>query len=94
MLYLVVAKDAQDDQAGGRRQSARPAHLEALTDVVKEGKVKLAGAILDESGAARGSALLIEAEDEAEVRGLLERDIYSRERVWERFEIYPFKQAF
>lgn len=92
LLYLVIAKDSQD--AAARRQAARPAHLEALTDVVKEGRVKLAGAITDDSGSPRGSALLVEAEDLAEVRRLLEDDIYSREGVWGEFEIYPFRQAF
>lgn len=94
MLYLVIAKDANDAQAGYRRRQARPVHIKALTNVVQEGRVKLAGAILDEAGAATGSALLVEAASEAEVRELLECDVYSRDRVWERFEIYPFKQAF
>lgn len=94
MLYLVIAKDAEDAQAPSRRKEVRPSHIEALTDAVKEGKVRLAGAILDDSGSPRGSALLVEAESETEVRQLLEGDVYSREGVWERFEIYPFRQAF
>jgi uncharacterized protein YciI len=94
MLYLVIAKDALDTEAPARRQRVRPTHVDELTPLAKNGTVKLAGAILSDEGVAIGSAMLMEAESEAGVRSMLERDIYAREGVWSEFEIYPFKQAF
>lgn len=94
MLYLVIAKDALDAEAPARRKRVRPIHLEELRPLVDDGRAKVGGAILSEEGEAVGSALLLEADSEASLRDLLERDVYSREGVWGEFEIYPFKQAF
>ncbi|MDZ7799346.1 MAG: YciI family protein [Trueperaceae bacterium] len=93
MLYLILAHDATDDQAPARRQRVRPRHLEGVRPLVDEGRLQVAGALLDEEGVMRGSMLLLEAEGEAEVRTILERDVYAREGVWARFEIWPFARA-
>lgn len=93
MLYLILAHDATDDQAPARRQRVRPQHLEGVRPLARDGRLQVAGALLDEEGAMRGSMLLLEAEDEAEVRTILERDVYAREGVWARFEIWPFARA-
>lgn len=94
MLYLVIAKDSAGPDTPSRRQAVRPTHIEELASAVESGQVKLAGAILGDDDTAVGSALLIEADDEAAARKLLEQDIYTREGVWASFEIHPFKQAF
>jgi len=40
-----------------------------------------------------GSALLLEAEDEAAARVLLEADVDHRGGVWRSYEVYPFRRA-
>jgi uncharacterized protein len=93
MLYFVVAHDGTDPEAPERRRRVRPEHLEAIKPSVESGTVQLGGAILDDDGGMIGSILLIEAEDEAAARHLIDNDIYSRERVWQKIEIYPFRRA-
>ncbi|MFW5920975.1 MAG: YciI family protein [Polyangiales bacterium] len=93
MLYLVLAHDATDPDAPARRAAVRPRHLEGIRALVDEGRLQVGGAFLDDDGVMRGSMMLIEAEDEASLRRLLDDDVYRRERVWERFEIRPFARA-
>jgi uncharacterized protein len=92
MLYLVIAKDGTDPDAPERRARVREQHLKEVRPLVEAGRVRLGGALLYEERMI-GSALLVEAESEAEVRALLEQDIYSREGVWQDVEVYPFRRA-
>lgn len=93
MLYLIIARDGTDPDAPARRQAVRERHLEGAHEAREAGALKLGGAILDDAGTMVGSALVLEAANEREVRDFLERDVYSREGVWQGFEIYPFKRA-
>lgn len=93
MQFLVIAKDGTDPDAPTRRQRVRDAHLVGAHELAERGALRLGGALLAADGVMIGSALLLDAEDEAEVRRLLEADVYHREGVWRSFEIYPFRQA-
>lgn len=93
MLFLVLAHDGRDPDAPARRKRVREAHLEGVRPLAEAGTLQLGGAYLDDAGEMAGSALLLEAEDEAAVRALLEADVYHREGVWRRYEIYPFVRA-
>ena len=93
MLYLVIAKDGTDPDAPARRASVRETHLEGARALAAEGTLQVGGAILDDAGAMIGSALIVEAEDAAAVRALLEADIYHRGGVWRSYEVHPFKRA-
>jgi uncharacterized protein YciI len=93
MLYFVTAHDHADEGAPERRSRVRQAHLDALKPLVDRGTMQVAGVYLDDDGVMRGSMMLIEADNEAAIRTLLEQDVYFRERVWERFDIRPFKRA-
>jgi uncharacterized protein YciI len=93
MLYLVIAKDGTDAGAPARRQAVRERHLEGARALAERGTLHLGGAILDDAGGMVGSALVLEATDEAAVRALLETDVYARQGVWQHYEIFPFKRA-
>lgn len=93
MTFLVLAKDGTDAGAPERRQRVREAHLEGVKPAVEDGSLQLGGAILDDAGVMIGSALLVETESREALMDLLKGDIYSREGVWQSFEIYPFKRA-
>lgn len=93
MLYLVLAHDATDPDAPSRRAAVRERHLEGIRPLADDGRLHVGGAFLDADGVMRGSMMLVEAEDEAALRRLLDEDVYSREGVWERFEIRPFARA-
>ena len=93
MLFLVIAKDGTDADAPARRQRVRERHLEGARALAERGTLQLGGALLDAQGTMIGSALVVEAEDEAAARHLLEADVYHREGVWRSYEIYPFRRA-
>jgi uncharacterized protein YciI len=94
MLYLIVAFDGTDDGAPARRAAARPSHLEAARPRNEEGRLPFGGAMLSEAGAMIGSAIVIEAADEAEARAYVENDPYTKGGVWVKYDVWPFKRAF
>jgi uncharacterized protein YciI len=94
MLYLVVAHDGTAAGAKERRAAARPSHLEGATARFDAGGMPIGGAILDAAGAMIGSAMVVEAADEAEARAIVENDPYTKQGVWVRYDVWPFKRAF
>jgi len=93
MLYLIIARDGDDADAPARRQAVRAQHLEGARRLAEGGALQLGGALLDDAGGMIGSAMLIEADDEAAVHALIAADIYSEAGVWQEYEVYPFKRA-
>lgn len=93
MLFLIIAKDGDDADAPARRQAVRARHLEGAQALAAAGTLQLGGALLDAEGAMIGSAMLVEAPDEAAVHALVARDVYSQGDVWREYEVYPFKRA-
>lgn len=93
MLFLVIAKDGTDPDAPERRRRVREAHLEGARVLAADGTLQLGGALLDDAGGMIGSALIVEAEDVAAVRALLEADVYHRGGVWRSYELHPFERA-
>jgi uncharacterized protein len=93
MLFVVIAKDGTDADAPARRQRVRADHLEGAQALAASGALQVGGALLDDGGRMIGSALIIEANDEAGLRALLEADVYHRAGVWQSYEIYPFRRA-
>lgn len=94
MQFLVVAYDGDDDQALARRMAVREEHLKVAHERNAAGQFTFGGAMLTEQGTMVGSALLVDAEDEAGARALVEADVYWRTGVWVRYDIWPFKRIF
>lgn len=93
MTYLILGYDGDDDGAPARRAAVRDTHLDGIRPLVDDGRMVIGGAILDAEGTMRGSMMVLEADDEAEARRIVEADIYVREGVWVRWEIHPFRRA-
>jgi uncharacterized protein YciI len=93
MLFSVLAMDGTDEGAPARRAAVRKQHLEAVQAHVDAGRVRLGGAFLDDAGNMRGSFLLVEGESAAEVRALMESDIYFTSGVWQSLEVKAFRIA-
>ena len=93
MTFLVIARDRTDADVPALRQRVRAEHLKNLEPYVAEGQVVLGGAILDSAGNPTGSALVAEFGTQEALTTFLNADIYTREGVWESFEIYPFRRA-
>ncbi|KJK66967.1 YCII-related domain protein [Aspergillus parasiticus SU-1] len=76
-------------------------HLEGVKPFVQNGSIVCGGGTLEshpapgETPPFNGSALIVVAENEAEVRELISNDIYTRSGVWdvEKAQIIPFMCA-
>ncbi|KAF9168232.1 hypothetical protein DFQ27_004264 [Actinomortierella ambigua] len=94
--FLVVAWDHTDGEALNRRLSVRPAHMKGALELKESKTLQLGGAILTdhtENGKMKGSIMIFNADSEDEVRKLVEKDQYVVGKVWEKYDIYPFRTA-
>ncbi|OKO95948.1 hypothetical protein PENSUB_10969 [Penicillium subrubescens] len=97
--FLCILPDFPGAQA--KRLEVRPSHLEGVKPLVAAGTIVAGGAMLEshpaegETPAFQGSMMLALAENEAEVRAILENDIYAHSGVWDlaKAKIIPFKSA-
>ena len=89
MFFLVLATDRPGMLE--RRLEHRQRHLDFWTG--KPGTIKIAGAMLD-GDRVKGSAFMLEAEDEAAVRALLSDDPFSTEGIFgDDIRIEAFRPA-
>jgi uncharacterized protein YciI len=90
MLFAMIAKD----KAGAleQRVAVRPVHLQHLESLGQ--KLRLAGALLDESGSPEGSIVVIEAETIDEAKAVLNADPFVAQGVFESVEIKPWRLAY
>ncbi len=89
MQFIVIAKDATDDQALARRMAAREAHL-ALGNKMKEaGTLLYAAAALNDQQQMCGSFLVCQFESRAELDKWLNVEPYVLEKVWRDIDVVP-----
>ncbi|KAF8589627.1 hypothetical protein K439DRAFT_1332364 [Ramaria rubella] len=101
--FFVYAPDYTDEGALERRRNVRTQHLAAAKGLHDTGVINIGGAFLspdgfdvaDPTSKMAGSMLVVNAVNVAEVRKLIEADIYWTSGVWdkERLSIYPFLTA-
>jgi hypothetical protein len=88
-LYAFIGYDGP--RGAELRQVHRPAHLEGIDELVKEGRIRHAGPLLDEAGAPIGSLILFEAETLDEARRTAAGDPYVTAGIFERHEVRETK---
>ena len=93
MQFLLIAYDGTDAAALGRREAARPAHIERVTKFKEAGHIRIGGAILDDDGKPIGSAAVFEFASRAELDRFLAEDPYITEGVWRDITIAPYRAA-
>ncbi len=87
MKFVILGYDGPDGEA--KRKVHRPAHLEKLEILHKQGQVILAGPLTDKTG----SLIVIEAASLQEAQQIAQEDPYVVQGVFERVEVHPFKQV-
>ncbi len=93
MQYLIIAMDGADDDAPGRRQAVRDAHLEGVRAMKEAGTLLTGGAILDDGGRMIGSACIVDFPTADELDAWLKTDPYVTGDVWRDIQVKPFRVA-
>lgn len=97
MLYAIMSRDQPNSLS--KRLDARPAHLERLQQLQREGRLVLAGphpAIdAEDPGEAgfTGSLVVAEFADLASARDWAEADPYAAAGVYAALEVKPFRKV-
>ena len=90
MLYAMIAKDKAGTTE--KRLAVRPVHLQHLDSLGEQ--LRLAGALLDDSGAPGGSLVVVEAESIDAARAIFNADPFVSEGIFETIEIKPWRLAY
>ena len=97
MWYAITGIDEKDSLA--RRQTARPAHIERLQQLLAEGRLLLAGPFpaidAEDPGPAgfTGSLIIAEFEDLDAARRWADADPYIAAGVYREVRVQPFRKA-
>ncbi|MDB5142408.1 MAG: hypothetical protein JWQ66_1121 [Mucilaginibacter sp.] len=91
--YLVTAYDYTDVDALQRRMNVRPHHLDGAKELKETGNFVLGGAILNDEDKMIGSVMILQFEDEEELQAWQQTEPYITQKVWESYDIKPFKVA-
>jgi uncharacterized protein YciI len=87
MLFVIIGHDGPN--GASLRPTVRPAHLENLRPLVERGKMIIGGPFTDGSG----SLMIVDLDGEAEAREFAQNDPYTRQGVFERVEVKPFRKV-
>lgn len=87
MKFVILGYDGPEGEA--KRKIHRPAHLANLEPLAQQGRVILAGPLIDKAG----SLMVLEFESRAEAEQFANQDPYMVNGVFERVEIHPFMQV-
>ncbi|RUS22099.1 hypothetical protein BC937DRAFT_90430 [Endogone sp. FLAS-F59071] len=92
--FLLVAWDYTDADAPTRRMAVRPDHLAGAAADKKTGMIISGGAILDShvNGKMIGSSMIFQGDSEQEIRDRIARDPYVTGKVWEKWELFPYRE--
>lgn len=96
MLYAVISEDVENSLP--LRMGARPAHIERLQDLERQGRLILAGphpAIDDEQPGEEGfigSLVVAKFSDQAAAQAWADADPYIAAGVYAKVTVKPFKQ--
>ena len=93
LQYIVFAWDGADEEALERRMNARPAHFECARKLKSNNNFIPGGAMLDDAGKMIGSTMVVQFETEEGLEEWLEKEPYIKGRVWEKFDVRPFRVA-
>lgn len=98
MFYAIISEDVENSLE--RRQQARPAHIQRLKELTKQGRVLLAGphpaVDSDDPGSAgfTGSLIVAEFDSLDDAKAWADADPYLEAGVYERVTVKPFKKVF
>jgi uncharacterized protein YciI len=90
--FVWIGRDGPGGPEGRKRE--RPAHLERLRALDREGRIRFAGPLRDEGGQPRGSVVVFEAPDLEAARAFAAGDPYVTGGVFASWEVSETVQVF
>lgn len=87
--FCVFRLDRTDGQAAAIRKETLAAHRDYMASFGE--RVLLGGPVLNEDGTSRGGLMVIEAENEDEVRAILASDPFEIAGLSTTIHVYPFR---
>ena len=91
--YLVTAYDYRDADALSRRMNVRPSHLDGVRDLKKNEHYLIGGAILNDEGKMTGTVMILQFENDGQLKHWEQTEPYITQKIWETYEVKPFKVA-
>ncbi|KAI8077776.1 uncharacterized protein BX664DRAFT_389371 [Halteromyces radiatus] len=93
--FVVMVQDYTDGEALQRRMVARPKHLAMAEKAHETGYILCGGALFDshENRKMIGSMMICQAHSEEELQEKIAQDPYVLGKVWEKWTIYPYRNA-
>ena len=91
--YLITAFDGTNENALDHRIDVRPYHLEGVKKMKENGNFIIGGAILNDDGKMIGSTMILQFEDSQELQNWIDSEPYIQQKVWEKFDVKPFRVA-
>lgn len=85
MQFVITAYDGENVLE--KRMAVRPRHLEGMQKLIDH--IVCAGGILDQAGKPKGSVLVMDFEDRAELDTYLAEEPYVVEGVWDKITVEP-----
>lgn len=83
MQFIVKAYDGENMLE--KRMAVRPRHLEGMAKLGDH--IICAGGLLDDEGKMKGSVLILDFDNRAELDAYLQNEPYVMEHVWEKIEV-------
>lgn len=93
MQFLILAIDYTDAEALNRRLTVREEHLARVRPFKQSGHFIVGGAKLTDDDKMVGSMLIIDFPTIEEAKAWLADDPYVKGKVWEKYEVIPFRIA-
>jgi uncharacterized protein YciI len=90
-LFVLLGRDGA--RGVELRKLHRDAHLANLQQLADENRIVFAGPLRDAEGLPRGSVVVFAAADLESARRIAESDPYTREGVFETFEVFETLQV-
>ena len=85
MQFVITAYDGEN--VFDKRMAVRPRHLEGMQKLIDH--IVCAGGLLDQAGKPKGSVLVMDFEDRAELDAYLAEEPYVVEGVWDKITVEP-----
>jgi uncharacterized protein len=91
MHFIITGRDGSDPGALNRRMQAREEHLRGVEQMVRDGRLLYAAAMLDDESAMIGSTMIVDFGSRQALDRYLETEPYVTGNVWQSIDVKPCK---